>query len=272
MNNPKSDMRPDAILLIGVFLLGGCAQVARVQSVLGGGVPLYGNWCGPGHPSDSTNALPPIDFVDTACKNHDLCYEERGYFNCSCDLTFQEELQTGFADTGATTEDYPFLVEYASDSPDAVNSVRRYFKLPPCHDLAEAPTWTTAPKIQETHTGQIFHGIGRVSGLENPEKRKKNAVIAAFADLQDILDVFTAKLRRRIVGSLGEEKIKFRFYSLQKLDQTLTAAKQNTLREAEVDKYWEDPEGGDAFARASVGVNHLIRNIRFGRSGRPSTP
>ncbi|MCL6477425.1 MAG: hypothetical protein K6T65_03330 [Peptococcaceae bacterium] len=42
----------------------------------------YGNWCGPfcGGPGD------PIDGVDSCCKVHDKCYEQRGWGNCSCDL------------------------------------------------------------------------------------------------------------------------------------------------------------------------------------------
>ncbi|MFZ5967056.1 MAG: hypothetical protein ACOYVK_07760 [Bacillota bacterium] len=46
------------------------------------GIPcIYGNWCGPGcsGPGD------PISPVDACCKEHDLCYGEKGYFNRSCD-------------------------------------------------------------------------------------------------------------------------------------------------------------------------------------------
>lgn len=42
---------------------------------------FYGNWCGPGYsgPKD------PIDDVDSCCKAHDQCYDQRGYSACSCD-------------------------------------------------------------------------------------------------------------------------------------------------------------------------------------------
>lgn len=48
------------------------------------GLPIYGNYCGPGF-GDPTGATPPIDAVDAACRTHDLCYAARGYFNCGCD-------------------------------------------------------------------------------------------------------------------------------------------------------------------------------------------
>ncbi|WP_213025824.1 phospholipase A2 family protein [Brevibacillus reuszeri] len=42
---------------------------------------LYGNWCGPGCSGPGA----PIDDIDSCCKKHDICYEKRGYFSCSCD-------------------------------------------------------------------------------------------------------------------------------------------------------------------------------------------
>ena len=53
-------------------------------STANGGIPIYGNYCGPAH-GDDTGALPAIDAVDAACQTHDACYLQRGYFNCSCD-------------------------------------------------------------------------------------------------------------------------------------------------------------------------------------------
>ena len=50
----------------------------------GTGLIIYGNYCGPGH-GDDTGMTPPIDAVDAACRAHDLCYRDRGYFSCSCD-------------------------------------------------------------------------------------------------------------------------------------------------------------------------------------------
>lgn len=44
------------------------------------GVPLWGNWCGPGHGGGSA-----VDVLDSICQTHDNCYGDRGYFACSCD-------------------------------------------------------------------------------------------------------------------------------------------------------------------------------------------
>ncbi|WP_197059361.1 hypothetical protein [Cryobacterium sp. MLB-32] len=44
------------------------------------GVPIWGNWCGPGHGGGAA-----IDVLDSICQTHDRCYDDRGYFACSCD-------------------------------------------------------------------------------------------------------------------------------------------------------------------------------------------
>ncbi len=50
------------------------------QGIATAGVPVWGNWCGPGYGSGT-----PQDRLDTACKAHDLCYGDYGYFDCDCD-------------------------------------------------------------------------------------------------------------------------------------------------------------------------------------------
>lgn len=50
----------------------------------GSGLPIYGNYCGPGH-GDPTYMTPPVDAVDAVCMAHDMCYDTFGYFNCACD-------------------------------------------------------------------------------------------------------------------------------------------------------------------------------------------
>lgn len=42
----------------------------------------YGNHCGKGY---GTAGVPAIDAVDTACYQHDRCYEAFGFGNCGCD-------------------------------------------------------------------------------------------------------------------------------------------------------------------------------------------
>jgi len=49
--------------------------------------PVYGNWCGPGYPSDGNNPR-PVDVWDRACRAHDKCYEARGDKDKGCDEEF----------------------------------------------------------------------------------------------------------------------------------------------------------------------------------------
>ena len=59
-----------------------------------GCLPLYGNWCGPGHPA--AVALPPVDAFDAACMRHDLC----PWAETACDRVFVDELHLLAAQTG----------------------------------------------------------------------------------------------------------------------------------------------------------------------------
>jgi hypothetical protein len=59
------------------------------------GIPVYGNWCGPGHGGESG---PPIDPVDQVCCRHDKCYDQRGYFDCSCNQDLVNAMPNAIAD------------------------------------------------------------------------------------------------------------------------------------------------------------------------------
>ena len=61
-----------------------------------GCLPIYGNWCGPGHPNAA--ALPPVDAFDAACMRHDLCTANGP--STPCDHTFVTELHQLAAQTG----------------------------------------------------------------------------------------------------------------------------------------------------------------------------
>lgn len=65
-----------------IFLIG-CASSPRDPSTTGT-LPVYGNWCGPGHPRNGSNPS-PIDAIDAACRKHDNCYAQKKYFACECD-------------------------------------------------------------------------------------------------------------------------------------------------------------------------------------------
>jgi hypothetical protein len=63
------------------------------------GLPIYGNYCGPGH-GDPTGITPPIDDVDAVCRAHDLCYKNAGSSGtCGCDGTLLTSMPAAIAST-----------------------------------------------------------------------------------------------------------------------------------------------------------------------------
>ena len=86
-----------------------------------GGIPVHGNWCGPGHGGEHGD---PIDALDAACKLHDQCYDEKGYLACSCD----RELQIGLSVLISTTKD-PILKA-------KILAVKAWFTAAPCNPFA----------------------------------------------------------------------------------------------------------------------------------------
>ena len=77
-------------IILSLSLTTSCATFSNKNTV--GQFPIYGNWCGPAHPAKNTNPK-PIDSTDLACKNHDFCYEQKGYLNKSCDEALVAELK-----------------------------------------------------------------------------------------------------------------------------------------------------------------------------------
>ncbi len=79
-----------ALLLPALLLPVGSADAFKC-------LPIYGNWCGPGHPASL--ALPPVDGFDAACMRHDYC--TAGHFpETACDRAFVGELYQLAAQTG----------------------------------------------------------------------------------------------------------------------------------------------------------------------------
>lgn len=56
------------------------------------GLPIYGNWCGPGHGGGT-----PVDDLDRACMQHDECYGRKGYFDCGCDKKLIQNIDTALS-------------------------------------------------------------------------------------------------------------------------------------------------------------------------------
>ena len=73
-----------------------CLLLAAAQAQAFKCLPIYCNWCGPGHLSHL--ALPPVDAFDAACMCHDI-YTASGP-ETPCDRAFVTELHLRVARTG----------------------------------------------------------------------------------------------------------------------------------------------------------------------------
>ncbi|MBC6316165.1 hypothetical protein [Listeria grandensis] len=82
------------------------------------GWKVYGNWCGPKHGGGK-----PIDYLDSICKSHDLCYADRGYFACSCDKMLIKRI-----------DQYAKKMKWKERL--AAYAVKTYFKYAPCKPWA----------------------------------------------------------------------------------------------------------------------------------------
>ncbi|MDX8047026.1 hypothetical protein SH601_13615 [Gracilibacillus sp. S3-1-1] len=60
-------------------------------------LPVWGNWCGPGHGEGSTK-----DLLDKACMYHDKDYAEHGYFDCKSDALLILRIQIYYDRMGFT--------------------------------------------------------------------------------------------------------------------------------------------------------------------------
>ncbi|QFY90748.1 hypothetical protein D5125_15475 [Magnetovirga frankeli] len=77
-------MNKTPLLLVGTLLVG-LGLPAQAMKCM----PLYGNWCGPGHPPSGT--LPaPVDEFDAACMQHDICTSMGP--DTPCDVHFVNQL------------------------------------------------------------------------------------------------------------------------------------------------------------------------------------
>lgn len=91
------------------------------------GFSLYGNWCGPNHPKDVDNAPDPIDILDKQCKTHDLCYVDKGNYDCSCDRVMVKEIDK--------TQKYKL---YSRQQYLLAQNIKIHFAVSPCNGEVEA--------------------------------------------------------------------------------------------------------------------------------------
>lgn len=100
------------ILLIISFSLLSCQQ-SKKQEITELSFPIYGNYCGPLYPPKGSKPL-PIDSVDNACKNHDMCYDINGYLSKECDNQILLELKSITPNTESEKLIRKLLITYFS--------------------------------------------------------------------------------------------------------------------------------------------------------------
>lgn len=77
--------------------------------------PFHGQWCGPGHPAKGSSPEPE-DELDELCRRHDLCYEQRGYFSCRCDVELARSIQSSRTLKKENMKKAGLIVQYFKDS------------------------------------------------------------------------------------------------------------------------------------------------------------
>ena len=101
-----------------VFCAAECGGLSRDPGSGPGrtGLPIYGNYCGPGCGEGNGS---PIDAVDAAWRAHDDCCEARSYFDCGCDRNLLNSLPGASAEppSGAGRVAETAMPAYFSRSP-----------------------------------------------------------------------------------------------------------------------------------------------------------
>jgi hypothetical protein len=85
-------MKKTFFLLLIIVYLFSCSGNKKIVQKTEFAFPIYGNYCGPLYPPKGMNPI-ALDAVDLACKNHDKCYDNFGYFNKNCDLQIMKDLR-----------------------------------------------------------------------------------------------------------------------------------------------------------------------------------
>ena len=85
-------MKKTFLSLLFLSFLFSCSNNKKTMRTTDLSFPIYGNYCGPLPPPKGMNPL-AFDEVDLACKNHDKCYDDYGYFNKNCDLQIMKDLK-----------------------------------------------------------------------------------------------------------------------------------------------------------------------------------
>ncbi|MES9834071.1 MAG: hypothetical protein ABW139_17680 [Candidatus Thiodiazotropha sp. DIVDIV] len=112
-------------------------------------MPTYGNWCGLNHPKSPENAGDPIDILDGICKQHDICYLERGHMDCGCDSEFNESVVLN-------------INKFTRSEKLFARTFRIYFRGSPCYGdqkdkIAPTRVFTTIAEKTNARTRQILN-------------------------------------------------------------------------------------------------------------------
>ena len=112
-------------------------QTPPAATAIPEGLPVHGNWCGPGHSGPGK----PIDDIDRACMHHDKCYSRHGRHECTCDKELLRDIDRALS--SGTLSPAAFA---------AGTAIRTLFTVQPC------VTWVGGVPIP-TGTGQTTRTI-----------------------------------------------------------------------------------------------------------------
>ncbi len=102
------------VYIILLFATSSCAIFTDKETA--GAFPIYGNWCGPFHPISGTNPI-VINKTDSACKSHDMCYANSGYFRKACDKNLVLELKSFSPEDKVESDVRRLIISYFKRSP-----------------------------------------------------------------------------------------------------------------------------------------------------------
>ncbi|ODB99618.1 hypothetical protein A3197_11865 [Candidatus Thiodiazotropha endoloripes] len=119
-------------------------------------LPKYGNWCGLNHPSDPLTAPPPIDTLDSICREHDYCYLANGHMNCDCDSAFIQAIKAN-------------RPRFSASEKLVAHTLRVYFRGSPCYGDQKdkiAPTRVLTGIVKQTDAS-TRHMLQKINALSD---------------------------------------------------------------------------------------------------------
>lgn len=140
------------------------------------GFIFYGNWCGPNHPADITTAAPPIDLLDAQCKAHDLCYVNKGEFDCGCDRVLVTGLDQNQKKHMFTSEQYLLA-----------QNIKLHFAFSPCNGVVDGNKVLPTRVLTRLYKGtknRVLNTYDRLLGdrFSGMQRNKDTANNSANAD------------------------------------------------------------------------------------------